>query len=137
MPIVLKGTNKPAVVKEPIKDAKISPYDQHFTEQIKTSAVIGTKTVHHTVSGQADATKPDTQTHEKVMDSGFIPPHELCTMYVRGGRKFNMGNYESMEVSVGISIPCRKDDFNDMYEFASDYVSEKISEAAIEIKGEE
>lgn len=71
---------------------------------------------------------------EAAMESGLIPPSKLCQVTFGGGRKFNIGNYESMDVHVRVTVPCTLETLPEMYEFASDFVSEKMQQAAEEIE---
>jgi hypothetical protein len=55
------------------------------------------------------------------------------SIYVGGSRTINMGNFESVKITVGITLPCNKTDLNESYEMASDWVSEKIMDATKEL----
>jgi hypothetical protein len=55
---------------------------------------------------------------------------------VEGGRTINLGNYESARIGVSVTVPCDKDTLNDAYEFATEWVSGKITEAITAVKGE-
>lgn len=45
---------------------------------------------------------------------------------VNAGVTKNMGNYESLRLDVSISVPCYKEEVDDVYERVSDKVSEML-----------
>lgn len=58
-----------------------------------------------------------------------IPAEKLIRLEVQGGRTVNLGDYNSGKFSVSLSVPCTKDDLTDAYDWATSWVSEKITEA--------
>lgn len=63
-------------------------------------------------------------------------PSQLCQIHSGGSHTINLGNYESAKISVGITVPCNKDEINETYDFATDWVSQKLAEAIKIVKGE-
>lgn len=128
-------------------------FDDHLTppplslswETIEQAAVktvakhmIGKATGHASSkikSGASDYMEASSEQMDNVMETGFIPAHKLCTVHVNGSRTVNLGNYESAKIDVGITMPTTKDDLVSAYEFASDWVSEKIKEVTDSMKG--
>ena len=54
------------------------------------------------------------------------------------GRTFNLGNYESAKVDVGIELICdSEEDLDDQFEKAKEWVDGKIAEEEARIKGYE
>jgi len=54
---------------------------------------------------------------------------------VGGGRTINLGNYESAKIDVRIRAPSTKESLEEVYEWATGWVSDKISEAVDAAKG--
>lgn len=55
---------------------------------------------------------------------------------VEGGRTMNLGNYESAKLGVTITVPCEPHTLNEAYDFATDWISQKLNEAVKAAKGE-
>lgn len=54
---------------------------------------------------------------------------------VEGGRTINLGNYESARIGITITVPCEMDTLTEAYDFATQWISEKIEEAVKAAKG--
>lgn len=73
---------------------------------------------------------------QHTLNKGVIAPKDqMCMVMAGGSHTVNLGNYESAKVSVSVTIPCVKDDLDATYEFATNWVSEKIGEAVQQAKG--
>ena len=57
-----------------------------------------------------------------------------CSITVAGGRTLNLGNYESARIDVAITVPCDPEVLQGAYDWASDWVSSKITEAVSQVK---
>lgn len=64
----------------------------------------------------------------------YIPPHKLMHVAVRGGRKVNLGNYESAELSVSITWPCALGEQDVIYEAATEWVDKKLQAATADVE---
>jgi hypothetical protein len=122
----------------PVNIKKKSEFSDHLGAG-PTGTMVG-KPVNATVNVQKkmaaeSAPHVDQTTQEKVMDSALLPPHLLANVHVSGTTTINLGNYESAKITVGVTFPCHKDDITNAYEFASDWVSDKIAAATKDIKG--
>lgn len=115
MPIQIKhkGPSKPSQ----------NVYDQHMTAIAPTGVV----TVQKTNSPFLEKTVP-------VANPQVIPESELYKISVQGSQTVNLGNYESVKVGVVLTVPCTKNDMETTYQFACDWVSEKIAEAVKQAK---
>jgi hypothetical protein len=70
---------------------------------------------------------PEVISEETTHTKGKLIPESLMhKVNVTGGQTLNTGNYESVKISVSLTIPCAKDEIDDAFEFASSWVSEKI-----------
>lgn len=98
-------------------------YGQHLGEVVKPIVGFASKTVGK--SGEAPVGQ-GVQVSETLSKGVVTDGH---TIRVSGGRTLNLGNYESARIDVGIEVPTTKVLLDDAYEFASDWVSEKIEEA--------
>lgn len=56
-------------------------------------------------------------------------------MGVSGGRTINTGNYESVKITVSLNMPCAPTDLDATYEFATNWVGDKLNEAIKGVKG--
>jgi hypothetical protein len=66
-----------------------------------------------------------------------FPPHPLEKLYtinVAGKMTVNLGNYESAQIHCSLTVPATKETLDEQYEFASNWVSDKINTAVKEAK---
>jgi len=75
---------------------------------------------------------PEELTEEKLGVHKFQT--EPATVSLEYGLTLNMGNYESCRLTVGIRLPCYKEQVEEAYEAASSWVETKISEQVTEIR---
>lgn len=79
------------------------------------------------------------QVGDKQAEQKTIPAEPIstpATITVSSGITLNLGNYESLRIDVGISLPCKptKKDVEDTYTKALQFVEEKLAEQVAEIK---
>ena len=58
----------------------------------------------------------------------------LFSIAFGASRTFNLGNYESAKVSITLTAPASLDTLNDVYEFATTWVDQKMADAEKELK---
>lgn len=51
------------------------------------------------------------------------------------GLTINLGNYESARLDVSVEVPCYKEQVDDAYQQAKDWVEERVQQEVAEIKG--
>ena len=108
------------------------------------SAHLGTsEVVSKPVIGQTQVLKVDSKAktehvikdkQETLHKGVMMPAEKMCVVMAGGSQTVNLGNYESAKISVSLSVPCAKEDINETYEFATQWVSEKITEAVKDAK---
>jgi hypothetical protein len=88
-------------------------------ELVKGQQVVGTTQVG------------DAVTHE------VVHPGVMGSMKVGcgGSRTINLGNYESIKLSCWIEVPCEKTSLAETWDFASDWVGNRLKEAEQAVKG--
>ena len=117
------GAPSEELVKKMIKTGV--DYQQHLKEQmLETQPVTGMVSTSKSVSGEEIAgSLSETQTlNVGVFSDGM-------SIRVEGGRVMNLGNYETARVGVTITVPCTKDTLEEAYQYATEWVSNKINEA--------
>lgn len=63
---------------------------------------------------------------ETITVEGFhVPPAEV---EIRKSLTLNMGNYESAHVFIGIRVPCYREEVQDAYAYADEFVNTKLTE---------
>lgn len=67
--------------------------------------------------------------NEKVTAPQLAEGGTGCQIEVTGGKTINTGNYESARIAVTLRVPCTIHDLDETYQFASNWVSDKIEEA--------
>ena len=106
-----------------------------FAAHLGGSSKMEAKPVVGMVSAQHKNGKMLLDKQETVHKGVMVPTEQMCQVHVGGSHTVNLGNYESAKISVGITVPCTKEDINDTYDFATNWVSEKITEAVKDVKG--
>lgn len=89
----------------------------------------GTTVIEHGKHGAGTIHK------QKVGQIVHIPEPELIRMTVEGSQTINLGNYESCRIMVALQVPTTKDQLEQAYDQASNWVSEKVMAAVAEAKG--
>lgn len=92
----------------------------------------GTLTVSRTILRRRDAVDvlergEDLEVREFVTETAKVT-------YEAGGT-FNLGNYESVRVSVRVELPCYAEEVTEVYEEIKEYVGERLKENIKEVKG--
>lgn len=115
------------------KPASASKYDQH----LESNPIVGTtsKTKVKNLGGGLKEETLESSEQEVLSKGQIIPPHKLCRLEVGGGQTIQTVPYESVRLDVRLTVPCTHDDLESAYEFASDWVSNKIMEAVNAAKG--
>jgi hypothetical protein len=122
-----------------IKIEKPNPFAAHLGQPVQPySAKQAVGNVQMTHATKTAGVKHETVLQDKteVVHPGMmIPPDKLCTITVGGGQTIPDNAYGNVKIHVSLSFPCHKDELNEGYEFASNWVSEKIQEAIGSVKG--
>jgi hypothetical protein len=88
---------------------------------------IGKRTASSTYSHRGQVAEENTQS-EDLGSSHFPAGVEPAFVRVSVGSTYNLGNFESLRLDVGVTLPCRVEDIDETYRRASDYVAEKLQE---------
>lgn len=97
------------------------PDDEQYYSEHETLSV----TTAYKVSGeQIDGEEVDDVIQVRTF---LVPPAKVG---VRLGRTINMGNYESLQVSVSVEIPCYVEETGAAYEHAVQFCQERLVEVA-------
>lgn len=73
------------------------------------------------------------QHQEQVGDERLFedPP---CNVGVSGGFTYNLGNFNSAKVQISINVPCPHDEIDETYEFAKEWVDDRVQESYDELE---
>jgi len=104
------------------------------TDKIKTPSdgtlvidtVLGTITIIH-----ADGSEVVKQLPVKEV----VVAKPMCNVGVSAKATYNLGNYESMQVSAMINIPAEYGEIDEVYDFARRWVDTKMTAIYKEVKG--
>jgi hypothetical protein len=112
---------------------KPNPYSAHLT----SNNVVGT-TTHTSIKNHGGGVKDEKLVSSKQETIGMltVPKNQMHTVEVGGGMTLNLGNFESARLDVRLSVPTTKEDLEAAYDWASDWVSEKLVQASKAAKGE-
>lgn len=124
MPVTVKGPKgvKPTVSAQIAAPA--APKEPDFTAHLGGKQVSG----YQSTTMKAGKEVMGEETKELPVGQTLVAePMALVT--VEGRRTINLGNFNSVQIAVGLHWPCSKDDLAAGYEFASDWVSQRINEA--------
>lgn len=98
----------------------------NYTQHLKSKPVKG----HVSTTQQGNNLPSESQ----ILHPGVITDGHQIT--VEGSRTLNLGNFESVRIGVILTVPTTMDALNEAYEFATDWVSEKLEQAVQAAKGE-
>jgi len=73
----------------------------------------------------------DTEVETLTVEGFHVPPAEV---EVRKSVTLNMGNYESAQISVGIRVPCYREEVQEAYGYAIEFVDAKVIEQQTSVK---
>lgn len=113
---------------------QVSAYAQHLTSEPIVGITTATKSGKPSGGGQPK--EELLYSNQEILNKGQIVEN-LYRIEVGGGQTINIGNYESVRIDCRLTVPVgSKDELNDAYEFASNWVSEKLVQAIKDAKGE-
>lgn len=72
---------------------------------------------------------------QETVSNPMLVQAAVAMVTVGGKQTINMGDYNSVSISVEVSLPCSKEEIGDVYNFASEWVSARIMDAAKEATG--
>jgi len=80
--------------------------------------------------------KPGVAEESKVEAVGEVLKFESppCNVGFSLGMTLNLGNYESVKVSVSLNVPCQHAEIDEIFEFAKGWVDDKLTEVRQEIQ---
>lgn len=120
MGIKMKDSVKPQAS---VYDVHLNPAESH-TEIKKIVTHKGGEKQEQLLS------QDDTVVNEAVQTTGHP-----CHVRVGGGQTISTAPYESVRIEISLSVPCEKEQIEETFEFASDWVSQKMMEATKSVKG--
>ena len=95
-----------------------------YTAHLHSKPITGMASSSKSQAGQVIA---ETIGESETLHSGVFTNGMSIT--VEGGRVINLGNYETARVGVTITVPCTKETLDEAYNYATGWVSDKITEA--------
>lgn len=107
-----------------VKNGVAKKTGMDYGKHLETKPVTGIVSTSKSVAGKeiASSASESKTLHPGVFTNGM-------SITVEGGRVMNLGNYETARVGVSITVPCDKESLEDAYNYATQWVSEKIEEA--------
>jgi hypothetical protein len=105
-----------------------------FIQHLKSPSSTGTVKVDHLKTDYGKKTVTPVEETTESMVAPPIPLDKLHNLAVAGKMTINLGNYESAQIMVSLTVPCTKETLEDAYAYASDWVSDKIESAVAKAK---
>lgn len=93
---------------------------------IVIDTVLGTITIIH-----ADGS----EVVKKLPVKEVVVTKAMCNVGVSAKATYNLGNYESMQVSAMLNVPAEYSEIDEVYDFARRWVDEKMTAIHDEVKG--
>lgn len=109
-------------------------YDKHLEEptSYKSVPAVGTVSATKKVAGEAEKLIKDEQ--QTVHPGIVLKQSELCMVTVGGGTTIATAPYENVKLSVSLSMPCKREELEETYDFVTNWVSMKMEAATKQIK---
>ncbi len=101
--------------------------DSASTTVRSTSAVVS----RQYFEGKEPSSEMDTK-NEQVKVSVFVT--EPAKVSVSQGLTLNLGNYESARIEVSVSVPCYKEEVDDAYKYALNWVESRLSNEVVSVR---
>lgn len=81
--------------------------------------------------------QPEDELREKV-DNEHIAVHRFATVpaevFYEAGATLNMGNYESVRLTIGIRMPCYREEANEAFDMAKAWVESRLEQEVLEAR---
>lgn len=104
---------------------KSTDYGKHLGPQtVQAKYVAGTVAIQK--KGEQEPAQTEIPVHKAVVEGG-------CKVGCGGSRTVNLGNFESVKVSVWLEMPCAKDTVAETFDYVSEWVGKQL-EAAVNMK---
>lgn len=62
---------------------------------------------------------------------------DTCNVGVSGGFTYNLGDFNSTKIQVSLNIPCPHDEIDQAFEFAKEWVEERVQDYYDELEEDE
>jgi hypothetical protein len=92
---------------------------------IKTHVGDAQTSVHH-------PTGAEEVVNEKVGEGKLEANKAMCVPSIRYGQTINTGNYNSVRIEIGLSVPCEHGELEEVYDFILGWIDDKAS-ALVEV----
>jgi len=99
--------------------AGASDYAKHLGFK-QVAGALNIEKKHSQVTGSAVNNTTAIPVNKGVVDGG-------CKVGCSGARTVNLGNYESVKISVWLEMPCTKESVAETYDFITDWVGEQLT----------
>lgn len=102
----------------------------NYAKHLQTKQVAGSVSVEKLMASTTGTSIQSTTAvpvHKAVSDGG-------CRVGCSGARTVNLGNYESVKISVWLEMPCAKEDIATTYDYVSEWVGEQLLAAVKQTK---
>ena len=70
----------------------------------------------------------ESSSEDTVLTREFADNEPIAQVKVGAGLTLNLGNFESLRIDCHVTIPCSRDDLDEAYDTASQFVSDKIQQ---------
>jgi hypothetical protein len=121
MGVTLKPSSKPTTAK--------SDFDSHLVSAPITS--------HKSVVKKLMKSEVSNDVETSTIHKGVVNQQDkMMKLSLEGSHTLNLGNYESAKISIGLVVPCSMETLEESYTWGTDWIGQKLEEAAKEAKGE-
>ena len=70
----------------------------------------------------------ETSSEEEILHTRFAEGEHPAFVKFSAGMTINLGNFESLRIDCGVTLPCRPADIEATHQIASDFVAERVAE---------
>lgn len=122
-----------------IKIIKANPYEVQMKPKALTSTPVEAFTTVSKKIKTGTGTDKEVliKAESEILNKGLVvATNELYKLEVGAGMTVQLQPFEFARIDVKLTVPCIKSDLNEAYEWASDWVSEKVQTAVATAKGE-
>lgn len=129
MSVTIKGQKLDGIPPAPPPGPVSTIDSSHFAKHIPASPLVAKPATAYQSAAHAHKGVVLTEKHsEEVLHPGLLAPlDQMAEVLVEGGRTVNVGDFNSVRITVGVRLPCKKDDINDTYDFGVKWVGDRIA----------
>ena len=98
------------------------------SKEVPTTVLVTRQHLSHGIPTGPQETKVD----ETLAIHRYVT--QPATVNAEVGVTINIGNFESVRVHIGLTVPCYKEEIDDCFQYAKDFVEQKVKAESADVR---